>query len=107
VALPDSTTVKFEIWDTAGQERYASLAPLYYRGASAAAVGPAHHPQHGVPVPNRLLHPPGFASAPFTVYRYTRTFSSSLALRQPPRRVPVHTDHLLLYLLRLEVELKR
>lgn len=38
VALPDSSTVKFEIWDTAGQERYASLAPLYYRGASAAAV---------------------------------------------------------------------
>lgn len=38
VALADSTTVKFEIWDTAGQERYASLAPLYYRGASAAAV---------------------------------------------------------------------
>jgi len=38
VALPDSTTIKFEIWDTAGQERYASLAPLYYRGAHAAAV---------------------------------------------------------------------
>jgi hypothetical protein len=39
VSLPDATTtVKFEIWDTAGQERYASLAPLYYRGASAAAV---------------------------------------------------------------------
>jgi len=30
--------VKFEIWDTAGQERYASLAPLYYRGAGAAVV---------------------------------------------------------------------
>eukprot|EP00850_Spirogloea_muscicola_P012751 SM000083S22798 [mRNA] locus=s83:408965:410897:- [translate_table: standard] len=38
VALPDATTVKFEIWDTAGQERYASLAPLYYRGASAAVI---------------------------------------------------------------------
>ncbi|XP_078439753.1 ras-related small GTP-binding family protein isoform X2 [Wolffia australiana] len=38
LALKDSTTVKFEIWDTAGQERYAALAPLYYRGASAAVV---------------------------------------------------------------------
>lgn len=38
VALPDSTTVKFEIWDTAGQERYAALAPLYYRGAAVAVV---------------------------------------------------------------------
>ena len=28
----------FEIWDTAGQERYHSLAPMYYRGAKAAAV---------------------------------------------------------------------
>lgn len=31
-------TVKFEIWDTAGQERYATLAPMYYRGAAAAVV---------------------------------------------------------------------
>mmetsp|Transcript_73980 Transcript_73980/g.176074 ORF Transcript_73980/g.176074 Transcript_73980/m.176074 type:complete len:231 (-) Transcript_73980:13-705(-) len=30
--------VKFEIWDTAGQERFRSLAPMYYRGASAAVV---------------------------------------------------------------------
>lgn len=30
--------VKFEIWDTAGQERYHSLAPMYYRGASAAVI---------------------------------------------------------------------
>ncbi|CAL9165611.1 unnamed protein product, partial [Musa hybrid cultivar] len=51
LVLQDSTTVKFEIWDTAGQEsqykliftiyvlfRYASLAPLYYRGAAVAVV---------------------------------------------------------------------
>lgn len=38
VSLPDGATMKFEIWDTAGQERYLSLAPLYYRGAQAAAV---------------------------------------------------------------------
>jgi len=31
-------TVKFDIWDTAGQERYRSLAPMYYRGASAAII---------------------------------------------------------------------
>ena len=37
VAVGD-TLVKFEIWDTAGQEKYRSLAPLYYRGASAALV---------------------------------------------------------------------
>jgi len=34
----DDCTVKFEIWDTAGQERYRSLAPMYYRGAAAAAI---------------------------------------------------------------------
>lgn len=36
--LDTGATVRFEIWDTAGQERYRSLAPLYYRGAGAAAV---------------------------------------------------------------------
>ena len=30
--------IRYEMWDTAGQERYASLAPMYYRGAKAAVV---------------------------------------------------------------------
>ena len=34
----DDKIIHFEIWDTAGQERYRSLAPMYYRGASAALV---------------------------------------------------------------------
>lgn len=37
IQLSDSI-VKFEIWDTAGQERYASLAPMYWRGAAAAVI---------------------------------------------------------------------
>jgi small GTP-binding protein len=38
VHLGSDIDVKFEIWDTAGQERYRALAPMYYRGASAAVV---------------------------------------------------------------------
>eukprot|EP01023_Acetabularia_acetabulum_P018746 TRINITY_DN19473_c0_g1_i1.p1 TRINITY_DN19473_c0_g1~~TRINITY_DN19473_c0_g1_i1.p1 ORF type:complete len:211 (-),score=49.05 TRINITY_DN19473_c0_g1_i1:105-737(-) len=38
VNLKNGQSVKFEIWDTAGQERYRALAPLYYRGAEAAAI---------------------------------------------------------------------
>ena len=34
----NNITHKIEIWDTAGQERYRALAPMYYRGASAAFV---------------------------------------------------------------------
>lgn len=38
LCLDENTKVKLDIWDTAGQERYHSLAPIYYRGASAAIV---------------------------------------------------------------------
>ncbi|XP_031252842.1 ras-related protein RABF2a-like [Pistacia vera] len=37
LAVHDAT-VKFEIWDTTDQERYHSLAPMYYKGASAAII---------------------------------------------------------------------
>eukprot|EP01128_Nolandella_sp_AFSM9_P008214 TRINITY_DN4783_c0_g1_i1.p1 TRINITY_DN4783_c0_g1~~TRINITY_DN4783_c0_g1_i1.p1 ORF type:complete len:237 (-),score=53.04 TRINITY_DN4783_c0_g1_i1:179-838(-) len=30
--------MKLQIWDTAGQDRFRSLAPMYYRGASAALL---------------------------------------------------------------------
>jgi len=38
IELEDSTVVKFHIWDTAGHDKFRSVAPLYYRGASAAIV---------------------------------------------------------------------
>jgi len=34
----DDKKIKLQIWDTAGQERFRSLAPMYYRGASAALL---------------------------------------------------------------------
>jgi len=34
----DDKKLKLQIWDTAGQERFRSLAPMYYRGASAALL---------------------------------------------------------------------
>uniref|UniRef100_A0A6B2LI94 Uncharacterized protein n=1 Tax=Arcella intermedia TaxID=1963864 RepID=A0A6B2LI94_9EUKA len=34
----DDKKIKLQIWDTAGQERFRSLAPMYYRGASAAVL---------------------------------------------------------------------
>lgn len=35
--LPERN-ISFKIWDTAGQEKYRSLAPMYYRGSSAAIL---------------------------------------------------------------------
>ncbi|KAI9596497.1 ras-related protein rab-5C-like protein [Syncephalis fuscata] len=34
----DDCRVVLQIWDTAGQERFRSMAPMYYRGASAAIL---------------------------------------------------------------------
>ncbi|KAG8691003.1 hypothetical protein FRC11_007519 [Ceratobasidium sp. 423] len=37
-AIVDGTKVRLQILDTAGQERFRSMAPMYYRGASAAIL---------------------------------------------------------------------
>ncbi|KAF8342035.1 P-loop containing nucleoside triphosphate hydrolase protein [Cantharellus anzutake] len=34
----DGLKVRLQLWDTAGQERFRSMAPMYYRGASAAIL---------------------------------------------------------------------
>mmetsp|Transcript_24492 Transcript_24492/g.79126 ORF Transcript_24492/g.79126 Transcript_24492/m.79126 type:complete len:164 (-) Transcript_24492:731-1222(-) len=31
-------SVSLQLWDTAGQERFRSMAPMYYRGATAAII---------------------------------------------------------------------
>ncbi|KAG2190271.1 hypothetical protein INT46_005600 [Mucor plumbeus] len=36
--IVEENVVKLQIWDTAGQERFRSMAPMYYRGASAAIL---------------------------------------------------------------------
>mmetsp|Transcript_26120 Transcript_26120/g.104503 ORF Transcript_26120/g.104503 Transcript_26120/m.104503 type:complete len:189 (-) Transcript_26120:698-1264(-) len=41
--LPDdqgrsNITIALQLWDTAGQERFRSMAPMYYRGATAAII---------------------------------------------------------------------
>ena len=68
VSLPEGQTIKFEIWDTAGQERYLSLAPLYYRGAHAAAIvydiSNAGGQQQAAPVLIRCLAAAVYASLP-------------------------------------------
>ena len=38
VVTVNNESVRFQIWDTAGQETYRSLAPLYYRSASAVLI---------------------------------------------------------------------
>eukprot|EP00694_Reclinomonas_americana_P007141 EC798019.1.p1 GENE.EC798019.1~~EC798019.1.p1 ORF type:complete len:206 (+),score=40.73 EC798019.1:57-674(+) len=34
----DDRKLSLQLWDTAGQERFRSMAPMYYRGASAAVL---------------------------------------------------------------------
>jgi len=36
--LEGERKVRINVWDTAGQEKYKSLAPMYYRGSSAAVL---------------------------------------------------------------------
>jgi len=38
IVMYNGKPFKFQIWDTAGQEKYRGLAPMYYRGASAAVL---------------------------------------------------------------------
>uniref|UniRef100_A0A7S3JTQ7 Uncharacterized protein n=1 Tax=Aureoumbra lagunensis TaxID=44058 RepID=A0A7S3JTQ7_9STRA len=38
VNIPESPPVVLQLWDTAGQERFRSMAPMYYRGATAAII---------------------------------------------------------------------
>jgi small GTP-binding protein len=38
VTLKNGTSVKLHLWDTGGEERFRSMAPLYYRDASAAIL---------------------------------------------------------------------
>ena len=35
---PSNTKVKLQIWDTAGSEQFRSLAPIYYKNASAVII---------------------------------------------------------------------
>ncbi|XP_012274775.1 ras-related protein RABF2b [Orussus abietinus] len=34
----EETRIKLQVWDTAGQERFRSMAPMFYRNASAALL---------------------------------------------------------------------
>ncbi len=58
--------------DTAGQERYSSLAPLYYRGASAAAVV------------YDVTSPESFSKAKYWVSELQKNASGDIGAPRPP-----------------------
>ena len=67
--------------DTAGQERYSSLAPLYYRGASAAAVV------------YDVTSPESFSKAKYWVSELQKNASGDIGAPPPPRHCPQPLDH--------------
>ena len=99
----DDQAIKFQIWDTAGQEKYHSLAPMYYRGASAAivvyditrAVRP--RPRHAPTAAHCAALPPranSAASEPGAARVGPSLWSCEAAWPQPERRIPAgfHQD---------------
>lgn len=43
----DGVNIGVSVWDTAGQDRFASLTPMYYRGAQGVVYGELHTLWHG------------------------------------------------------------
>lgn len=67
--------------DTAGQERYSSLAPLYYRGASAAAVV------------YDVTSPESFSKAKYWVSELQKNASGDIGAPRPPWQRPQSVGH--------------
>ena len=66
--------------DTAGQERYSSLAPLYYRGASAAAVV------------YDVTNPESFSKAKYWVSELQKNASGDIGGRPSSHPLPIFAE---------------